>query len=126
MAKKILIVEDYPATSKMIADLLRMEGFEASIAGDGVTGLNRATLEHPDLILLDVMLPEMNGFEVCERLKKDPATSHIPIVIVSVRATDSNIRQGTELGADAYIPKPFDPFKLVELVKKLLGEKQSQ
>ncbi|MBN3033450.1 MAG: response regulator [Candidatus Saganbacteria bacterium] len=123
MAKKILIIEDYPATSKMIADLMRMEGFEPLVAGDGISGFNKAIVERPDLVLLDVMLPEMNGFEVCEKLKKNPVTAAIPVVIVSVRATDSNIREGTALGADAYIPKPFDPFKLVELVKQLVGEK---
>ena len=122
MAKKILIIEDYPATSEMIASLMKMEGFEASIAADVLVGIKMAVAEHPDLILLDIMLPEMDGFEVCDRLKKNPATTDIPIIIVSVRAADESVKKGKALGADGYIPKPFDPFKLVEIVKKHLEE----
>ncbi len=122
MAKKVLIVEDYPATSEMMANLMKMEGFEASIAADGPSGLKMATAGHPDLILLDIMLPEMDGFEVCDKLKKNPATAGIPIIIVSVRAADDNIKKGKSLGADDYVTKPFDPFKLIEMVKKYLGQ----
>jgi DNA-binding response OmpR family regulator len=121
MPKKVLIVEDYPAISEMMASILGTEGFKSIIAPDGTTGLEKAYSETPDLILLDIMLPEINGFEVCKKLKADPKTSKIPIIIISVRAGEESIRKGKELGADEYLPKPFDPFKLIELVKKYLG-----
>ncbi|MBN2058011.1 MAG: response regulator [Candidatus Saganbacteria bacterium] len=121
MAKKILIIEDYPATAEMIANILRSEGLDILTAVDGTSGLEKAKQNQPDLILLDIMMPEMSGFEVCEKLKVDAKTANIPIIIVSVRSTDENIKKGKSLGAIEYIPKPFDPFKLVEIIKKNLG-----
>jgi DNA-binding response OmpR family regulator len=121
MAKKVLIIEDYPATSEMMANILEAEGIDSIIAPDGATGIEKTRSEKPDLILLDIMMPEMSGFEVCQKLKADPETSKIPIVIVSVKAAEDNIKMGKELGAVEYIPKPFDPFKLIEMVKKYLG-----
>jgi CheY-like chemotaxis protein len=121
MAKKVLIIEDYPATVEMMSNILQSEGFEVLTAVDGPTGLAKARKEKPDLILLDVMMPEMSGFEVCEKLKADSGTANIPIIIVSVRAADENIKKGKDLGANEYIPKPFDPFKLIEIVKKYLS-----
>jgi CheY-like chemotaxis protein len=121
MAKKILIIEDYPATVEMMTNILKSEGFDVITAMDGPAGLAKARQDKPDLILLDVMMPEMSGFEVCEKLKTDSGTANIPIIIVSVRAADDNIRKGKDLGANEYIPKPFDPFKLIEIVKKYLN-----
>jgi len=121
MAKKVLIVEDYPATSKMIAEILEMEGIQSTITPDGAEGLEKATKEKPDLILLDIMLPGMSGLEVCAALKANPATSNIPVIMVSVKAQDADIKTGLAKGAEGYISKPFDPFKLIEVVKKNLG-----
>jgi two-component system, OmpR family, alkaline phosphatase synthesis response regulator PhoP len=121
MPKKVLIIEDYPATSEMMANILEAEGFAAVIAPDGPSGIEKAHSENPDLILLDIMMPEMSGYEVCERLKGDPSTANIPIIIVSVRATDNNVKKGKDLGAVEYIPKPFDPFKLIDMVKEHLA-----
>ncbi|MFC1637546.1 response regulator transcription factor [Candidatus Margulisiibacteriota bacterium] len=123
MAKKILIIEDYPATSEMIASILEAEGFKPVVAVDGPSGLEQARSQKPDLILLDIMMPEMSGFEVCEKLKADKKTAKIPIIIVSVRATEESIKKGKELGADEYVLKPFDPFELVTRVKVLLEKK---
>lgn len=122
MAKKVLIIEDYPATSEMMANILRTEGIDVLTAADGTSGLEKAKQNKPDLILLDIMMPEMSGFEVCEKLKEDETTAKIPIIIVSVRAAEDNIKKGKSLGAIEYIPKPFDPFKLIEMVKKNLGQ----
>ena len=119
--KKVLIIEDYPATAKMIAEILEMEGINASISPEGRSGIEKAASEKPNLILLDVMLPEMDGLAVCEKLKGDPKTKDIPVIFVSVKGTEEDIKAGMEKGATAYIPKPFDPFKLVEIVKKTLG-----
>jgi two-component system response regulator MtrA len=121
MAKKVLIIEDYPATSKMIAEILEMEGFVPIIAPDGTIGLDKAKSEKPDLILLDIMLPGLDGLEVCSRLRADENTKNIPVVMVSVKASDADVRSGLGKGANSYIAKPFDPFKLLEVVKKYLG-----
>ncbi|MBU0671772.1 MAG: response regulator [Candidatus Margulisbacteria bacterium] len=120
MAKKVLIIEDYPATTEMIANILKTEGIEVITAVDGTSGLEKSKSSQPDLILLDIMMPEMSGFEVCQKLKEDPKTAKIPVIIVSVRAAENNIVKGKELGAQEYISKPFDPFKLIEIVKKYL------
>ena len=121
MAKKVLIVEDYPATSKMMAEILEMEGIQSVITPDGVDGLEKATKEKPDLILLDIMLPGMSGLEVCSNLKSNPVTKDIPVIMVSVKAADADVKNGLAKGADGYLSKPFDPFKLIEVVKKNLG-----
>ncbi|MEA3493856.1 MAG: response regulator [Candidatus Margulisiibacteriota bacterium] len=118
--KKVLIIEDYPATSEMILNFLETEGIKASVAPDGLIGLKMVGSEKPDLILLDIMMPEMNGFEVLEKLKSDPKTAKIPVIVVSIRASEDSINKGKGLGADDYIPKPFDPFKLMEVVRKFL------
>jgi len=119
--KKVLIVEDYPATSEMIASILQGEGIITLTATDGPSALEKARAEKPDLILLDIMMPEMSGFEVAEKLKADPKTAKIPIFFVSVRATDENVKKGKDLGAAEYVTKPFDPFSLMEMIKKQLG-----
>ncbi|MDD5382455.1 MAG: response regulator [Candidatus Margulisbacteria bacterium] len=121
MAKKILIIEDYPATTEMIENILKTEGFQVITAPDGPAGLKQARSGKPDLILLDIMMPEMSGFEVLEKLKAERETAKIPVIIISVRASEENIAQGKELGAIEYMSKPFDPFKLVEIVKTHLG-----
>ncbi len=121
MSKKVLIIEDYPATSKMIAEMLGMEGLTALVEPDGRDGLDRAIKEKPDLILLDIMLPTMSGLEVCSALKNDPATKDIPVIIISVKASDEDVKTGLAKGADGYLSKPFDLFKLLEIVKKQLG-----
>jgi len=118
MAKKVLIIEDYPATTEMIANMLKTEGFDVVTAVDGTSGLAKAKSVKPDLILLDIMMPEMSGFEVCQKIKEDPKTAKIPIIIVSVRTSEDNIKKGKDLGAVDYISKPFDPFKLIEVVKQ--------
>jgi DNA-binding response OmpR family regulator len=120
MAKRILIIEDYPATSKMISEIMEMEGYETIIAPDGNSALEKAISEKPDLVLLDIMLPGIDGLDVCTQLRSNPQTRDIPVIMVSVKASDEDIRAGLGRGADGYIPKPFDPFKLIDVVKKHL------
>jgi DNA-binding response OmpR family regulator len=122
MAKKVLIIEDYPATSKMIAEVLQMEGMTAIIEPDGKDGLIRASKEKPDLILLDIMLPTMSGLEVCSALKNDPETKNIPVIMISVKASDEDVKIGLSKGANGYVSKPFDLFKLLDIVKKQLAK----
>lgn len=117
MRKKILVIEDHPATAELMSSLLEAGGYEVGLAYNGKRGLEAVRSWKPDLILLDVMMPEMSGIEVCNELKADTATSGIPVVIVSVRAAAEDVRAGGKAGADAYMVKPFEPAKLLELVK---------
>ena len=116
--RRILVVEDYPATVELMKSLLEAAGYEASAAYSGKRGLEAARAWKPDLILLDVMMPEMSGIEVCNQLKADPETSAIPVVIVSIRAAEEDVRVGVKAGAAAYMVKPFEPADLLALVKK--------
>lgn len=123
MNKKVLIIEDHPETSELISGLLKLEGIEPITATNGQEGLEKAHLEKPDLILLDVMMPGMSGFDVCKKLKSDHETSSIPVIIVSIKASEDSLKQGETAGANAYITKPFNPPELLDLVKKYLGLK---
>ncbi len=120
MAKNVLIIEDHPETSKLLGNILQMENIDFSVAPDGENGIEKSRTEKPDLILLDIMKPEMSSFEVCKKIKSEARTADIPIIIVSAQISDESIAKMKNLGAREYIPKPFDPFKLVELVKKHL------
>ena len=122
MSKKMLVIEDYPETAKMVESIFKMKNFEVVLAYDGRSGLQKAAVEKPDIILLDVMLPEMSGIEVCQQLKSDPATAKIPVIIISVKTSGEDIGAGKRAGADDYIVKPFDPSKLVEAVEKFISK----
>ncbi|MCX5726139.1 MAG: response regulator [Candidatus Saganbacteria bacterium] len=120
MAKKILIIEDHPATVEMIRILLEVEGFEIAVAYNGKSGIEKVSSEKPDLILLDVMMPEISGLDVCRKLKDKEETKKIPVVIVSIKASEENVKAGMEAGANDYIGKPFDPRKLIETINKYI------
>ena len=126
--KKILVVEDYPGDQKMISMVLAKENYEVITAMDGKEGVEKARQEKPDLIIMDVMMPEEDGLDACKELKTDPQYAHIPIII-HTSIPDSpiilrEIQKVTESPyADAYIDKPCDPEELVKIVKKHL-EKQ--
>jgi DNA-binding response OmpR family regulator len=115
---KILIVEDDPSIALGLIDNLQMEGYEAAIARDGEEALKKAREENPDLIILDVMLPKLSGFDVCRRLKAEK--NPVPIIILSALGQESDKVTGLELGADDYITKPFSPRELVMRVKAVL------
>jgi DNA-binding response OmpR family regulator len=117
---KILVVDDEPDALELIGFNLKNAGFEVISADDGAEALKRARESVPDLILLDVMLPEMDGLEVCKGLRRDPATSAIPIIMLTAKAAEIDRVLGLELGADDYVTKPFSPRELVLRVKNLL------
>ncbi len=119
--KKILIVDDEPDVVKLVSARLQSAGYEVISAYDGDEGLAKARQEKPDLIILDLMLPQINGYEICRLLKFDIKYKHIPIVIFTARAQDSDKHMGKEVGADAYIIKPFEPKVLMDKIKELLG-----
>ncbi|MBW4466797.1 MAG: response regulator [Pegethrix bostrychoides GSE-TBD4-15B] len=116
----ILVVEDSPAQRTMIADLLKGSGLEVTSVSDGVEALEQIQGNRPDLIVLDIVMPRMNGYEVCRRLKADPKTQHLPIVMCSSKGEEFDRYWGMKQGADAYIAKPFQPTELVGTVKQLL------
>jgi two-component system phosphate regulon response regulator PhoB len=118
--EKILIIEDEADIQEVIQYNLSREGFKVACAGDGERGLEAARRDSPDLVLLDLMLPSVDGIEVCRQLKRDPITRSIPILMVTAKGEDSDVVLGLGVGADDYITKPFSPKELVARVKAVL------
>jgi DNA-binding response OmpR family regulator len=121
MSKKILIVDDEPNIVISLEFLMRREGFEVTIARDGEEALKAIKDENPDLVLLDVMMPKLNGFEVCEQVRRDPELSGMRIIMLTAKGREAEISKGLSIGADGYITKPFSTRDLVLQVKNLLG-----
>jgi two-component system, OmpR family, alkaline phosphatase synthesis response regulator PhoP len=119
-APKILIIEDERDIQDLIRHYLEKDGFRARTASDGVAGLAAARQEHPDLIVLDLMLPGLDGLELCKKLRADPATALTPVIMLTAKAEESDKIVGLELGADDYLTKPFSPKELVARIKALL------
>lgn len=116
----VLVVEDSVAQRQMISDLLRGSGLTVTVASDGIEALEKIQGQRPDLVVLDIVMPRMNGYEVCRRLKADPKTQHVPVVMCSSKGEEFDRYWGMKQGADAYIAKPFQPTELVGTVKQLL------
>lgn len=119
MSKKILIVEDEKDILQLLKLYLEKEGYRTATALTGLEALTQVKAEHPDLIILDLMLAEMDGLEVCKRIRADRQTAMIPIIMLTAKAEESDTVIGLELGADDYITKPFSPKALVARVKAL-------
>jgi DNA-binding response OmpR family regulator len=120
--KRILIVDDEPDLVETIQLALEIENYETLVAFDGYRGLDRARNEKPDLIILDVMLPGMNGYKVCRLLKFDEKYKRIPIIMLTAEAQEKDRRTGKETGADFYMTKPFSANKLLTKVREYLPE----
>ena len=121
MAHKILIADDEPNIVISLEFLMKKEGFEVAVAGDGEEALAKVASFRPDLLLLDVMMPKKSGFEVCEVLRSDVANAGLTIVMLTAKGRDTEVAKGLGLGADAYITKPFSTKDLVAKVKGMLG-----
>ena len=117
---KVLLVEDEEDIREMVHFNLFKERYQVLLASDGQTAVDVATKELPELIVLDVMLPKMDGFEVCERLKNDPQTKKIPIIMLTAKGEEEDVIKGLEVGADDYITKPFSPKVLLARIKAVL------
>jgi len=117
---KILIVEDDRDIAEMVEYNLRGEGYETTTAFNGEDGVSKVKKERPDLIILDIMLPIIDGFEVCRILKKEQVTSDIPVIILSAKSQETDKVVGLELGADDYITKPFSPRELIARIRAIL------
>ncbi|NEQ99295.1 MAG: response regulator [Cyanothece sp. SIO2G6] len=116
----VLVVEDSVAQREMITGLLRENGLTVAVASDGVEALEHIQGTRPDLVVLDIVMPRMNGYEVCRRLKADPETQDVPVVMCSSKGEEFDRYWGMKQGADAYIAKPFQARELVGTVKQLL------
>ena len=125
MKPKILIVDDETDALEVLGFKLREAGFNPIFAKDGTRALTAAKDEKPDLMVLDLMLPEVDGLEVCKILRRDPLTATMPIIMLSARAAEMDRVVGLELGADDYVTKPFSPRELVLRIRKLLSRNKT-
>ena len=120
MTKKILVTDDSPTIVAMMKELLESAGYSVVTASDGQEALDKAKKERPDLIILDLMLPKIDGYKVCAILKFDKNYSSIPVIILTARAGESDKELGAEVRADAYVTKPFEPDIFLAKVKELI------
>jgi two-component system alkaline phosphatase synthesis response regulator PhoP/two-component system response regulator VicR len=118
--KKILAVDDQPQIVRLIQVNLQKAGFQVITAFDGEEGLQKVREEKPDLIILDVIMPKRDGFQVLRAIKSNPETRHLPVIMLTVKAQDADIFEGLKEGAELYLPKPFHPTELVSLVQRVL------
>lgn len=118
--KKILIVEDEESLLKLESILLISKGFEVKGVANGRAALEAVAEDKPDLVLLDIMLPEIDGFEVCRQLKSDPATRHIPVIMLTAKKSREDMVRGEKVGADWYITKPFKSAMVIETIQRFL------
>ena len=127
MAKgKVLVVDDEIYIVHILDFSLGMEGYEVLTALDGEQAVEKAKAERPDLIVLDIMMPKLDGYETCKMLKADEATKNIPVILLSAKGRNVDQKIGFEVGADDYITKPFSPRKLVERINAILGQSNPQ
>jgi DNA-binding response OmpR family regulator len=122
VAKKVLSCDDEPYILEAVSHVVRQEGYVAITARDGEEALRMARAESPDLILLDIMMPNMGGFDVCRALKEDPATRGIHIILLTAMGQECDMEQGFESGANEYLTKPFSPRALRTRLHELLDE----
>lgn len=121
MAKRVLVCDDEPYIVESVSYVVKKAGFEVLAAEDGDAALELARRERPDLIFLDIMMPGPSGDEVCRRLKQDPATKGIYIVILTARGQEEDERRALAMGADEFMTKPFSPRKLRDRLERILG-----
>lgn len=122
----ILIAEDEPDIRELIVFTLRFGGFDVVVARNGMEVVERVSDVQPDLIMLDVMMPQMTGFEACRKLKAQPETAHIPVVFLTAKGHETEIEIGMEAGAVGYLLKPFSPEALIQYIRELLNTHKSQ
>ncbi len=120
MAKKILIIEDEENLVELLRFRLEANGYEVEAAYNGEEGLGKIKKIKPDIVVLDVMMPKMHGYEVCMRAKKNEATRNIPIIVLTAHTQTGDIDEAKKCGADYFISKPFEPTQLLEEIKRLL------
>jgi DNA-binding response OmpR family regulator len=120
MAHRILIVDDEPSIVISLQFLMTREGYQVALAGDGEAALQAIEAAPPDLVILDVMMPKLNGFDVCQRIRSDPRWQAVRVLMLTAKGREVEMARGLALGADAYVTKPFSTKDLVAEVKRLL------
>ncbi|HET9252728.1 MAG TPA: response regulator [Candidatus Eisenbacteria bacterium] len=123
---KVLVVDDEIYIVHILDFSLGMEGYEVITALDGEQALERMKSERPDLVVLDIMMPKLDGYEVCKAIKSNPATKQTPVILLSAKGRNVDQKLGFDVGADDYITKPFSPRKLVERINQLLGQQVTE
>ena len=118
---RVLVVDDDDVIRQLITVNLELEGFEVATAVDGQDCLDKVKDVRPDVITLDIMMPRLDGWEAASRLRADPETGDIKVVLLSARAQEADLARGNRIGVDAYLTKPFDPDELIEVVRRLAG-----
>ncbi|HIE50981.1 MAG TPA: response regulator [Armatimonadetes bacterium] len=118
-AKKVLVADDERTLLQLVAFNLRMEGYEVITAEDGKEALTKIREEHPDVVVLDVMMPHLDGFDVLRELRADPETQDLPVIMLTALSQDEHVLKGWEYGVDCYLTKPFNPIELLSMVKRL-------
>ncbi len=121
MTTKVLIADDEPNIVISLEFLMAREGYEVVVAGDGEEALEQIERHAPDLVLLDVMMPKRNGYEVCQQIRSTPRWRDIKVIMLTAKGRDAEVAKGLALGADAYMTKPFSTKDLVQQVKRVLG-----
>ncbi len=121
MGKRILIVDDEPSIVVSLEWLMKREGFETAVADDGEAALAEIARSAPDLVILDIMLPTMNGFEVCQRIRSERRWDGVRILMLTAKGRDTEVAKGLGLGADAYVTKPFSTKDLVAQIRQMIG-----
>ncbi len=116
----ILVIEDETQILLNLQEILELGDFSVITAADGTIGLQLAKSQNPDLIICDIMMPGLNGYEVLQELRRDPTVADIPLIFLTAKAERNDLLQGMDLGADAYITKPFEPLEILEAVKASL------
>jgi DNA-binding response OmpR family regulator len=122
VSKKILIVDDEPSIVAAVEFLLQRSGYEVHVARDGDEALKLVEATHPDLVLLDVMMPQKSGYEVCKRIRERADWRHIKIIMLSAKGRDAEVSRGLSMGADIYVTKPFSTRELMDKIKGLLAQ----
>jgi len=125
MPKKILAVDDERHIVRLVEVNLQRAGYEVVTAYDGREALEKVKSENPDLVVLDVMMPYMDGFEVLKNLKSDPETAEIPVIMLTAKAQDADVFRGWQSGVDCYLTKPFNPMELLTFVKRIFDSLNS-
>ena len=125
MTKSILVVDDEASISFALEHLMKAEGYDVDTACDGIKAIDQATRQQPDLILLDVSLPDRDGYDVCQTLRTAPDTRNVKIIMMSARSRDIEMEKGLAMGADAYLVKPFSLGTVAKTVKDMLADEQN-
>ena len=118
---RVLVVDDDDVIRQLITVNLELEGFEVETAHDGQDCLEKVKKVAPDVVTLDIMMPRLDGWETATRLREDPETSEVKVVLLSARAQEADLQRGSRIGVDAYLTKPFDPDELISVVRRLAG-----